>query len=401
MRVFLFKVTGIVLLAFLQMWCGITARVYAQSAGSTRLTVESNVVRINGQPARLVGYGDIGMLAERQFDFRKLFPILQANKINMVRVWANYHWANSLTPYQGSRATKYNIEKLNNAFYQRLVNFVAEADRYGIVVQLCLFDANALETGRDDSRNQRWVKSPLNRANNQNGYLAGRSAYFTTDSQCGTNKDRCIWSKVHAVLIDQVTEKLSGYGNVIYEVMNEPDGSSTGASTDAVVDFHRAVIRKLTDRLRNAAGSRVISINADSAALRELAKNTPEVALYSIHLGGEQGPASADLSSSKPIIISNDGHCTQTIINYTSGNPNRNSACTGAVTNGAADRRAEKTDALLKKIFPDRKQRDGRVHFDFLDKGLNGISWPTTTDYNPRAGNLDRKVLDVLRAFAF
>ncbi len=378
-----------------------TTEASPQAASNTRLTVDSNVVKINGQPVRLVGYGDIGMLAERQFDFRVFFGTLRGNKINMVRVWVNYHWANSLTPYQGSRGSKYNIEQSSDAFYRRLANFVAEADRQGIVVQVCLFDVNALETGSDDPREQRWVKFPLNRANNRNGYLASRAKYFTTDAQCGADKDRCVWSKVHSVMIDKVTEAIGNYGNVIYEVMNEPGKSKTGASSGAVVNFHKAVIKRLSERLPNYSGSKVISINADSSDLRDLARNTNEVSLYSVHLENNDGPSSSLLNSAKPVIISNDGHCTQTVINYDSGDGNRNKSCHGAVSSGASDQRARKTEELLKKVFPDRKLRDGRVHFDFLDKGINGSSWPTTTDYNPRASSLDRKVLDKLNDYAF
>lgn len=179
-------------------------------SAQTKLTVEGNVLKINGQPSRLVGYGDLGMLADSGFDYATFFRSLQNYQINMVRVWVNYHWTNSLTPYQGSRSAKYNIELPNETFYTRLANFVSEADRRGIVVQVCVFDANALETGRDDPRNKRWVNFPLNKDKNRNGYLTTRSKYFAVENQCPNNdKDKCVWSRVHAVVIDKVTENLA------------------------------------------------------------------------------------------------------------------------------------------------------------------------------------------------
>lgn len=370
------------------------------AASQTNVTVEGNTLKINGQPARLISYSDIGALAESSFDYGNFFNTLRGYKINSVRVWVNYHWANSLTPYAGSFGS-YDIGQQSNAFYTRLANFVREADRHGIVVQLCLFDANALETGADDRYNQRWVRSPLNKANNRNSYLTARSKYFTTDATCNSSvdRDRCIWSRVHSVLIDKVTEQTGNYGNVIYEIMNEPDGSNTGASSASVRDFHQAVIQRLSSKLRNYSGSKVISINADSSTLKRLAKDDPAVSMYSVHLSKNNRPASADLSAVKPVIISNDGHCTQTAINYKSGHANRDTSCSGAVSSGEAQVRANKTEDLLRRVFPSTSMT-GRVHFDFLDKGINGSSWPTTQNYNPRAGNFDRLVLEKLKSFA-
>jgi len=375
----------------------------AQAQSRTRLSVEENVVKINGQTARLVSYSDLGLLAESSFDYRTFFATLRAYRVNMVRVWFNYHWASSLSPYRRDGQGRYDIESGNATYYERLKALVAAADAQGIVVQVCLFDANALETGTDDDRrNQRWVRAPFNRANNINGYLATRRNFFGTSNSCtSNNRESCLWSRVNAVVIDKVVESIGNYSNVIYEVMNEPGGSSTGASSSAIAEFHRVVIDRLTSKLQSHVGSKVISLNADSSTLLSLALNTAAVSLYSVHLSDNNGPTMSQLNSTKPIIISNDGHCTQAVLNYKQGDPNRNTACSGAVTSNADTQRANKTAALLQQVFPNARLNNGRVHFDFLDKSLNGSSWPTTTNYEPRAAYADRNVLQKLRDFTF
>lgn len=374
----------------------------AQAQSKTRLSVENNVVKINGRTARLVSYGDIGILAENSFDYRTFFATLRGYRVNMVRVWFNYHWASSLSPYQRDGQGRYDIDSSNESYYARLAALVAAADDQGLVVQVCLFDANALETSTDDPRGQRWVRAPFNRTNNTNGYLATRSNFFGTSNSCtSNNRENCMWSRVNAVVIDKVVGRLGNYSNVIYEVMNEPDVSSTGASSSAIAAFHRAVIDRLTSRLQSHGGSKVISINADSSTMLSLALNTTAVSLYSVHLSENSGPTHSQLNSTKPIIISNDGHCTQAVLNYQQGDTTRNTACSSAVTSNADTQRANKTAELLRKVFPNARLNNGRVHFDFLDKSLNGSSWPTTTNYEPRAAKADRKVLEKLRVYTF
>ncbi len=371
------------------------------AASQTNVTVEGNTLKLNGQPVRLLAYGDFGMLAESNFDYAAHFRTLRSYNLNAVRVWANYHWADSLTPYQGSRGSKYDTGRASDAFYTRLGNFVREADRNGVVVILGLFDANALETGSSrDKHNNRWANSPLNKANNRNGYLTTRSKYFTTDATCNSSvdRDRCIWSHINTVIIDKVTEQTGNLGNVIYEVATGSN-SSTGASSSSVLAFNREVVERLSQRLQSFSGSKVIAINADSSRLKRWALDEPAVSMYTINLKGGSGPSSSDLRAAKPVLISNDGSCTQTTNNYTKGHPDRTNTCSGAVSSGAAQVRANKTQDLLRRVFPSTSAT-GRVGFDFVDKDLNGSSWPRSGDYNPRAGNLDRRVLEKLRSFA-
>jgi hypothetical protein len=116
-------------------------------------------------------------------------------------------WARSQTPgYEGS-GNKFDLNRWNPEYFARLRDFLAEAAKRGIVVEITLFSSHYQE--------MQWKVSPLNPANNVNA------------------TDAIEWKKLHTlengnILAHQerYTRKLvreaNAFDNVIFEIQNEP-----------------------------------------------------------------------------------------------------------------------------------------------------------------------------------
>jgi Fibronectin type III domain len=141
-------------------------------------------------------------------------------------------------------------------------------------------------------------------------------------------------------------------------------------------------------------------INAGSADLTTVdnlttwALNSPDVGIVSLHLA--PGTASGDYATAstiaskgmKAVLISNDGDPTQkgpqNYQNLSDRDKNLNEAV-----------RLANTNTVLNNTFLPKS--GNLMSFDFLDKGLNGTSWSTTSkDYQLDAKRIDKQVLSLL-----
>jgi len=344
---------------------------------------DETVLRFDGQPVRLVGYGDYGMLAEAAFDYRAFFTEMERKGLNLVRVWVNYHWTKSLSPFQATRG-KYNLTQLSSGFFARLKDFVAEAQRRGIVVQLTLFDGVALQNAGN-----RWAYSWYNRNNNRNGYLSAGNGFGDSS---GT-----LWASSHRPLIDKLVDTVGAYGNVIYEVMNEPasHGIDVGGS-----GFDKAVVDRLYERLnllgggnsQRFQGSKVISVNVETvkngATLFNWASGSDRVDLISLHV--VEFTSIRDYSAlAKPMMISNDGDKSQWHERDTDlpGLPQLE--------------RLQRTREFLSATFAS-DPRLGYFHLEFLDKGINGDTYDNmnSLDYTPQFRTINTGIMQELGIYA-
>lgn len=337
----------------------------------------------------LVFYGTYGMAAEasipgieQAFDSNAFFEQLATVRpgqrpINAVRVWWHFHWSNAFTPFNGlprsstdtNRRGRYDFS-LNTKYLDRLERFVAEANRRGIVVQLCLFDGCMLET----SSPLRWANSPYNRLNNRDPRaLTNRSDFFKTSGD--------IWA-INRLQVDTLTSRLGNYPNVIWEVMNEGGSSDTGASSSAVLAFHKAVAARLKSNLRALNSSALVSVNADSPALRSWAASSADVDIVAYHLKENDAEETIDFRQflgRKPVIISNDGH----------------RSCFSSLDSTS---RAKMLTTLVRRVLAaDGPGREGRIQLEILDNSLVAGHVEQSADYDPRANRVSPRVLDVLK----
>lgn len=354
-------------------WAGLLLLAGAASArADLTLSVSGDRLVSDGRPLRLVGYSDAGILAERAFDFRAFFDrSLVPNRINYIRVWATYAFANDLTPFAGSRSARYNLLRPNPAFYARLEDLVLEANARNIVVHFTFFDGCGFDSGARDPYRLRWANSPYNIVRNLQGFLTAPGQFDDLGTRC--------WNEVNLPLIRAVADRIGRYGNVIYEPLNEPN--IHGGDNDNL-DFQRAIVTELRRRLDLYGGSKVISVNLPSdRRTRDWAFADARIGMVSYHLGPTESPASSWARDRKAVLVSNDGH---------------NTMSRSLLADGS--RRAALTADLLRRTY-DNGAPVGKMHFDFLDKDLNRPTWKSQ-DYNPRAANADAAILATLARWA-
>ncbi len=117
-------------------------------------------------------------------------------------------WPRSDTPGYANGGNKFDLSKWDDAYFQRLRDFVEQAHRRGIVVEMNLFCPFYEEA--------QWNLSPQNVANNINqiGNVA-RTNVYTLDKNGGL-------IGVHDAMVKKFVTELNSFDNVYYEICNEP-----------------------------------------------------------------------------------------------------------------------------------------------------------------------------------
>ncbi len=324
-----------------------------------------------GAPIRLVGYGHYGILSERAFDHAAFIEQLAGDHgVNLVRVWGHYQWTNDLMPWAGTRGDR-DLLAWDEAYWTRARALVSHAADNGVVVMFTLFDSVQLEGSRDDGN--RWINSPYRRANNRQDYLRDPRRFNELD---GTPP---VWPEVNQPYIERVVDTLCDLPNVVYEVMNEPEGSGAepGLGTPAFVEAVIAELHRLLQRPR-CTGSRLIATNDNP--LRTA--GDPRVDLVAVHVDPARVNDYRDVG--KPVMVSNDGDVSQV----------SNAHGFGDLSQAA---RAARLDEYGRSAFGDGSPL-GHIHFEVLDKDLHGASW-LSQDYQPRVENQTPELLAALAPF--
>jgi hypothetical protein len=181
----------------------------------------------------LIGSGEhYGAVFNADFDYRRYLETLEAEGMNYTRLFGGSYvevpgksfgilrndlapapgrflapWARSeLTGYAGG-GNKFDLSKWSAEFFSRLRDFLGEADRRGIVVEITLFSSQYAEA--------QWDRSPFKRGNNVN------------------QTDAIDWKKVNTLengnilaqqerYVRKVVREVNVYPNVIFEIANEP-----------------------------------------------------------------------------------------------------------------------------------------------------------------------------------
>jgi hypothetical protein len=182
-----------------------------------------------------------GAVIDRDFDYLKYLEYLDHNGMNLTRIYPGamfeppdkylpgnplgplpgrqlLPWAKSGQPganpflaKPGQPSYKYDLDKWNQEYFNRLNNFVELARKKDIIVEIPFFNG---------MYNDCWSLMAMYHENNiQNigGYENGECGLFTsTDVR---NRDVIKYQKAY---IKKITTELNKYGNVIYDICDEP-----------------------------------------------------------------------------------------------------------------------------------------------------------------------------------
>ncbi|HZU39244.1 MAG TPA: DUF6298 domain-containing protein [Gemmataceae bacterium] len=185
-----------------------------------------------GKPTILLTSGEhYGAVLNLDFDYMPYLNELQRQGFNLTRTFSgvyrevpgSFHiehntlgpkparyccpWARSGTPGAGDGLSKFDLTQWNPEYFRRLREFVRQAGKRGIVVELDLFC-----TIYDD---QLWNVNPMNARNNVNGVgrVKRERVYTLNNDGLLALQDR---------FVRKILTELKDFDNVYYEVCNEP-----------------------------------------------------------------------------------------------------------------------------------------------------------------------------------
>jgi hypothetical protein len=213
----------------------------------------SHYFLFRGKAVALITSGEhYGAVLNRDFDYRRYLDALQADGLNYTRLFAGSYvevpaksfgilhndlapepgrflapWARSETPGYAGGGNKFDLAKWDDEFFTRYRDFLAEAAKRGIVVEVTLFSAHYAEA--------QWQMSALNPANNVNA------------------TDAIDWKKLNTrengnIIAHQekyarkIVREANAFDNVIFEIQNEP-WSDRPALADVINPYLRPPAR--------------------------------------------------------------------------------------------------------------------------------------------------------------
>jgi hypothetical protein len=183
-----------------------------------------------GKPTVLITSAEhYGAVVNGEFDYIPYLNALQAYGLNYTRIYPGVlfepmgkfmpgntlgvkpaklilPWARSNQPGYLLSGNKFDLDQWNPAYFERLKDFVTQAAKRGIVVEVCLFNSQYGDT---------WPLSPLYFENNIQG--VGHEGY--KDAQ--TLKDPVLVER-QAAYVRKIVQEVNGFDNVILEVCDEP-----------------------------------------------------------------------------------------------------------------------------------------------------------------------------------
>jgi hypothetical protein len=186
-----------------------------------------------GKPTIVITSGEhYGAVLNLDFDYRKYLDTLARDGLNGTRTWAGAYcepsdafkiadntlapaaarficpWARSAQPGYANGGNKFDLTKWDKAYFKRLKDFLSQAQKKNIIVEVNLFCPFYEES--------MWSLSPMNANNNINGVGAiGRTDVYTLDKCDGL-------LAAQDAMVRKIVSELKGFDNLYYEICNEP-----------------------------------------------------------------------------------------------------------------------------------------------------------------------------------
>jgi hypothetical protein len=258
-----------------------------------------------GKPTVLVTSGEhYGAVLNLDFDYVKYLDTLAADGLNNTRTFVGAYmeqagafriahntlapaagrlicpWARSGTPGYANGGNRFDLSRWDDAYFERLQDFVAQASRRGIVVEVNLFCPFY-----GDSQ---WDLSPMNARNNVNGLgKVGRSRVYTLDKHDGL-------LAVQEAMARKVIAELKDFDNIYYEVMNEPYARHVPRN------WERHMVDVIAAAEKPYAHKHLISRNVSNGKAQIRAPH-PAVSLFNFHYAFPPETVTMNYRLNKPI----------------------------------------------------------------------------------------------------
>ena len=179
------------------------------------------------------------------FDYNQYLDFLQANNHNFFRLWSweearwttetadPDYWFYPMPPFQRTGPgvaldgkPKFDLTQLEQGYFDRMRARVVAARDRGIYVSIMLFNGWSVASTKGGlALNNPWQGHPLHKANNING-LDGDANGDNSGEEVHTLVNPAI-TAVQEAYVKKVIDTVNDLDNVLYEISNESDGSST------------------------------------------------------------------------------------------------------------------------------------------------------------------------------
>src|SRR6185436_14563063 len=171
-------------------------------------------------------------------------------------------WARSDQPGYAGGGNKFDLTKWDEAYFKRLKDFVGQAGKRGIVVEMNLFCPMYEE--------QQWKLSPQNDANNINGIgKIGKSDVHTLDKNGKL-------LEVQEKMVRKIVAELAEFDNLYYEVCNEP---YFGGVT---MEWQLRIVDVIVEAEKGLPQKHLISMNIANGS-KKIDKPHPAVSIFNFH----------------------------------------------------------------------------------------------------------------------
>ena len=258
-----------------------------------------------GKPVVLITSAEhYGAVVNLDFDFIPYLNELKARKLNHTRIFSGAYvepqgafniaentlapapnrfiapWARSSTPGYASGGNKFDLNRWDSAYFRRLKDFVSEAGKRGIVVEVNLFCPFYEEP--------QWSLSPQNPKNNINGMSEmSRTNVYTLDKHGGL-------LPVHETLVRKIVSELRGYDNLYYEICNEP---YFGGVT---MEWQHHIADVITEAQEKFKDKHLISQNIANGSAK-IQNPHPQISIFNFHYASPPTAVGINYSLNKAI----------------------------------------------------------------------------------------------------
>ncbi len=185
-----------------------------------------------GKPLVLIGSGEhYGAVLNLDFDYSVYLETMEREGQNLTRLFVGSYvekpgafgiekntlapaenrfqppWARSDVPGYANGGNKFDLDRWNPDYFERLKNFIGKASDHGIFVEVVLFSSIY---GGDN-----WGYNPFHPANNINGIE------LDNRKNCNTLNNGKILS-YQEKMVRKIVRELNHFDNIYFEIQNEP-----------------------------------------------------------------------------------------------------------------------------------------------------------------------------------
>lgn len=241
-----------------------------------------------GKPAILIGSGEhYGALLNLDFDYHKYFDTLAADGMMLTRLFSGSYvepegafniarntlapkpgrfispWARSSQPGYANGGNRFDLDRWDSSYFDRLKALTAYAQSKGIVIEFTLFCPMY--------EDKQWNLSPMNGTNNINRIgNVSRLDVFALDKGADL-------LRVQEALTRKIVTELNPMDNVIFEIINEPYQVQ-----GVPLDWQRRIAEVIVETERGLAKKHLISQNiANKSGTIQPAH--PAVSVFNFH----------------------------------------------------------------------------------------------------------------------